>query len=196
MWQSASRIYLQTWILCVVEWRVWVGEEGNCLSSGSFSLLNIIRLGFVCVVECWVWVGEEGNCPSSGSFTLFNIKWNVLSFVLIIHIFSCILFAFVLAAIQCLKRKRLYEQQVEQLGNFQLRIHDQVHLKYLFFSLLRYTWLLHWYLLPVPKCLVNYFNSDDNARRCKSYNRNCWCIENWSSCYESYAESNVSRPLG
>ncbi|RZS21337.1 hypothetical protein BHM03_00053966, partial [Ensete ventricosum] len=31
-----------------------------------------------------------------------------------------------LAAIQCLKRKRLYEQQVEQLGNFQLRIHDQM----------------------------------------------------------------------
>ncbi|XP_045801236.1 vacuolar protein sorting-associated protein 32 homolog 2-like [Trifolium pratense] len=30
------------------------------------------------------------------------------------------------AAIQCLKRKRLYEQQVEQLGNQQLRIHDQM----------------------------------------------------------------------
>ncbi|KAG8487531.1 hypothetical protein CXB51_016164 [Gossypium anomalum] len=30
------------------------------------------------------------------------------------------------AAIQCLKRKRLYEQQIEQLGNFQLRVHDQV----------------------------------------------------------------------
>ncbi|KNA14854.1 hypothetical protein SOVF_103350 [Spinacia oleracea] len=30
------------------------------------------------------------------------------------------------AAITCLKRKRLYEQQVEQLGNMQLRIHDQV----------------------------------------------------------------------
>ncbi|CAL9050032.1 vacuolar protein sorting-associated protein 32 homolog 2-like [Musa acuminata AAA Group] len=30
------------------------------------------------------------------------------------------------AAIQCLKRKRLYEQEVEQLGNFQLRIHDQM----------------------------------------------------------------------
>ncbi|KAL9244590.1 hypothetical protein vseg_018355 [Gypsophila vaccaria] len=30
------------------------------------------------------------------------------------------------AAIQCLKRKKLYEQQVEQLGNFQLRIHDQM----------------------------------------------------------------------
>ncbi|KAL6335319.1 hypothetical protein AAG906_029561 [Vitis piasezkii] len=29
-------------------------------------------------------------------------------------------------AIQCLKRKRLYEQQIEQLGNFQLRIHDQM----------------------------------------------------------------------
>ncbi|CAN6832186.1 unnamed protein product, partial [Brassica oleracea] len=29
-------------------------------------------------------------------------------------------------AIQCLKRKRLYKQQVEQLGNFQLRIHDQM----------------------------------------------------------------------
>eukprot|EP00250_Pteridium_aquilinum_P027159 c3432_g1_i1 orf=507-1157(-) len=30
------------------------------------------------------------------------------------------------AAIQCLKRKKLYEVQVEQLGNFQLRIHDQM----------------------------------------------------------------------
>ncbi|CAI9759049.1 unnamed protein product [Fraxinus pennsylvanica] len=30
------------------------------------------------------------------------------------------------AAIQCLKRKRLYEQQIEQLGNFQLRLHDQM----------------------------------------------------------------------
>ncbi|KAK4797464.1 hypothetical protein SAY86_029790 [Trapa natans] len=30
------------------------------------------------------------------------------------------------AALQCLKRKRLYEQQIEQLGNFQLRIHDQM----------------------------------------------------------------------
>ncbi|KAK2982921.1 hypothetical protein RJ640_006335 [Escallonia rubra] len=30
------------------------------------------------------------------------------------------------AAIQCLKRKKLYEQQIEQLGNFQLRLHDQM----------------------------------------------------------------------
>ncbi|KAJ7533791.1 hypothetical protein O6H91_13G065200 [Diphasiastrum complanatum] len=30
------------------------------------------------------------------------------------------------AAIACLKRKKLYENQVEQLGNFQLRIHDQM----------------------------------------------------------------------
>lgn len=30
------------------------------------------------------------------------------------------------AAIQCLKRKKLYEQHVENLGNFQLRIHDQM----------------------------------------------------------------------
>lgn len=30
------------------------------------------------------------------------------------------------AAIQCLKRKKLYEQQIEQLGNFQLRVHDQM----------------------------------------------------------------------
>ncbi|GJR58771.1 vacuolar protein sorting-associated protein 32 homolog 2 [Tanacetum coccineum] len=29
-------------------------------------------------------------------------------------------------AIQCLKRKKLYERQIEQLGNFQLRIHDQM----------------------------------------------------------------------
>ncbi|MBA0577974.1 hypothetical protein Gorai_020278, partial [Gossypium raimondii] len=33
---------------------------------------------------------------------------------------------FYAAAIQCLKRKRLYEQQIEQLGNFQLRVHDQM----------------------------------------------------------------------
>ncbi|XP_026447541.1 vacuolar protein sorting-associated protein 32 homolog 1-like [Papaver somniferum] len=30
------------------------------------------------------------------------------------------------AAITCLKRKKMLEQQVEQLGNFQLRIHDQM----------------------------------------------------------------------
>ncbi|KAL0733366.1 hypothetical protein Bca4012_009576 [Brassica carinata] len=30
------------------------------------------------------------------------------------------------AAMMCLKRKRVYEQQVEQLGNYQLRIHDQM----------------------------------------------------------------------
>lgn len=30
------------------------------------------------------------------------------------------------AAIQCLKKKKLYESQVEQLGNFQLRVHDQM----------------------------------------------------------------------
>ncbi|GAB4842347.1 hypothetical protein Ancab_012317 [Ancistrocladus abbreviatus] len=30
------------------------------------------------------------------------------------------------AAIQCIKRKKLYEQQIEQLGNMQLRIHDQM----------------------------------------------------------------------
>jgi len=30
------------------------------------------------------------------------------------------------AAIQCLKKKRLIEQQIEQLGNMQLRVHDQV----------------------------------------------------------------------
>ncbi|KAF9615992.1 hypothetical protein IFM89_027931 [Coptis chinensis] len=30
------------------------------------------------------------------------------------------------AAVQCLKKKKLYEQQVSQLGNFQLRIHDQM----------------------------------------------------------------------
>ncbi|KAF5748515.1 vacuolar protein sorting-associated protein 32 2 [Tripterygium wilfordii] len=29
-------------------------------------------------------------------------------------------------ALRCLKRKKLYEQQIEQLGNSQLRIHDQM----------------------------------------------------------------------
>jgi len=30
------------------------------------------------------------------------------------------------AAIQCLKKKKLYETQIEQLSNFQLRVHDQI----------------------------------------------------------------------
>ncbi|XP_010931424.1 vacuolar protein sorting-associated protein 32 homolog 1 isoform X1 [Elaeis guineensis] len=30
------------------------------------------------------------------------------------------------SAIQCLKKKKLYEAQIEQLGNFQLRVHDQM----------------------------------------------------------------------
>ncbi|KAL5206867.1 hypothetical protein ABZP36_035076 [Zizania latifolia] len=30
------------------------------------------------------------------------------------------------AAIQCLKKKKLYETQIEQLANFQLRVHDQI----------------------------------------------------------------------
>ncbi|KAI0501803.1 hypothetical protein KFK09_016748 [Dendrobium nobile] len=30
------------------------------------------------------------------------------------------------AAIQCLKKKKLYEAQIEQIGNFQLRVHDQM----------------------------------------------------------------------
>ncbi|XP_058104327.1 vacuolar protein sorting-associated protein 32 homolog 2-like isoform X5 [Magnolia sinica] len=30
------------------------------------------------------------------------------------------------AALQCLKRKKFYEGQMEHLGNFQLRIHDQL----------------------------------------------------------------------
>lgn len=47
--------------------------------------------------------------------------FNILLFI--VWYWLVLLFA---AAIQCLKRKRLYEQQIEQLGNFQLRIHDQV----------------------------------------------------------------------
>ncbi|XP_062198042.1 vacuolar protein sorting-associated protein 32 homolog 2-like [Phragmites australis] len=30
------------------------------------------------------------------------------------------------AAVQCLKRKKLHETQIEQLANFQLRVHDQI----------------------------------------------------------------------
>nr|CAB3488918.1 unnamed protein product [Digitaria exilis] len=30
------------------------------------------------------------------------------------------------AAIQCLKKKKLYETQIEQISNFQLRVHDQI----------------------------------------------------------------------
>ncbi|XP_021898710.1 vacuolar protein sorting-associated protein 32 homolog 2-like [Carica papaya] len=46
------------------------------------------------------------------------IRYFVFSLILAYYDFA--------AAIQCLKRKRLYEQQIEQLGNFQLRIHDQM----------------------------------------------------------------------
>lgn len=33
--------------------------------------------------------------------------------------------------------------------------------------------------------------ADDNARRGESHYRNCRCLENWSSCHEGNAESNV-----
>lgn len=36
------------------------------------------------------------------------------------------------------------------------------------------------------------FYADDYVRRRKSNNRNCRCIEEWSFCDESNAESNVS----
>ena len=89
------------------------------------------------------------------------------------------------AAIKCLKRKKLYEQQIEQLGNFQLRIHDQVPLhcfefKWNFvFETLSWTRILY--------CVV-----DDNAGKCKCYNRNGWCTEKWNSCNEGYEQDNVS----
>ncbi|KAJ0081255.1 hypothetical protein Patl1_11079 [Pistacia atlantica] len=61
--------------------------------------------------------------------------WYVGFYVaIIVHSVNCIFLALCRrlkclrkrTAIQCLKRKRLYEQQIEQLGNFQLRIHDQM----------------------------------------------------------------------
>lgn len=91
-----------------------------------------------------------------------------------------------IAAIQCLKRKRLYEQQIEQLGNFQLRIHDQVLFMY------------QWCCLPIGNSdvasfkLCLYLFVDDNARGSKSYHGNCGCSENRSSCNEGYAKGNVS----
>lgn len=89
------------------------------------------------------------------------------------------------AAIQCLKRKKLYEQQVEQLGNFQLRIHDQVRLICICLKI----------ACSVVTFLLNeivYVNfPDDNARGGKSHNWNCWCFENWSISNEGNAESHV-----
>ncbi|MQL74248.1 hypothetical protein Taro_006590 [Colocasia esculenta] len=42
-----------------------------------------------------------------------------------IHLKTCFTFVCPAAALQCLKRKKFYESQVEQLWDFQLRIHDQ-----------------------------------------------------------------------
>lgn len=75
-----------------------------------------------------------------------------------------------IAAIQCLKRKRLYEQQIEQLGNFQLRIHDQV-LRDKYLIIFHPSIILFGLHTPYKLCL--HLVLDDNARGGKSYNRNC-----------------------
>lgn len=98
------------------------------------------------------------------------------------------------AAIQCLKRKRLYEQQVEQLGNFQLRIHDQVLLSIYIIYMQVISFSVYWifYSWNISNEILV---SDDNARRCKSYNGDCRCFEKWSSCHEGDAEGHVSDRL-
>lgn len=55
-----------------------------------------------------------------------------------------------------------------------------------------YFWIIWFWWMGFCCIDVAYVDvADDNARRCKSHNRNCRCLENWSSCNESNAESNV-----
>lgn len=125
----------------------------------------------------------------------------------------------VTAAIQCLKRKKLYEVQVEQLGNFQLRIHDQVrhYINVLVFPsdgvkvagcwnwkywLSTVSLLFIYYYCEIlcnaavhPVCLtfssVAVLCADDHARRCQGNHRDCGCIAQWCFSYEGYPESHV-----
>ncbi|CAA7410976.1 unnamed protein product [Spirodela intermedia] len=55
------------------------------------------------------------------------------------------------AALQCLKRKRFYEGQVEQIWDFQLRIHDQVIFPRDVFSCLFTSQLSLSYSLRMPR---------------------------------------------
>ena len=82
----------------------------------------------------------------------------------------------------------MYEQQIEQLGNFQLRIHDQVCVKSKDDSV---------YVLSLFFCILRYLFcvTDDNAGRCYSYHRNSCSIKNWSSCHEGCAKSNVRSAI-
>lgn len=123
----------------------------------------------------------------------------------------------VTAAIQCLKRKKLYEVQVEQLGNFQLRIHDQVRhcINVLVFSVMvsrlqavetgntdyqLFSLLFIYYLCEMQlytQCVwpvltsVAVFCADDHARRCQGNHRDRGCIAQWCFSYEGYPESHV-----
>lgn len=115
---------------------------------------------------------------------VFQYCWNCWTFA-----FFRLTFGHYSAAIQCLKRKKLYEQQVEQLGNFQLRIHDQV----IFRDIVKINLVLkimHVKNLKLGSCLN--LQSDDYARRCKSHHRDRWCFENWCCSNEGHAEGNVS----
>lgn len=73
---------------------------------------------------------------SSLNFTILSVFFFLFHMCLLFLLLTNLPYKWA-AAIQCLKRKRLYEQQIEQLGNFQLRIHDQVSIVFLFRHLLQ-----------------------------------------------------------
>lgn len=160
--------------------------------SSSLNLFS--HLPETVVGRLWEWGRSYKQCRTVSGLTSC---WDVVG---------------VTAAIQCLKRKKLYEVQVEQLGNFQLRIHDQVwhHINVLVCQrlcqgcrLLKLEILIincfsaFHFLLLYTQCVwpvltsVAVLCADDHARRCQGNHRDCWCIAQWCFSYEGYPESHV-----
>ena len=117
----------------------------------QFSVLNFFDL----LVVGWNWLG-----PVYLSSTIWSGSYSKSLLLLLLYVYCLwldvyLVFCFT-AAIQCLKRKRLYEQQIEQLGNFQLRIHDQVKFCNLIVSIACW-YILSPFLLVIEVCELCFY---------------------------------------
>ncbi|KAE8727745.1 putative magnesium transporter NIPA3 [Hibiscus syriacus] len=104
---------------------------GVCSLVGSISVMSVKALGIA--LKLTFSRMNQLVYPQTWAFTLVVVTYvitqmNYLNKALDTFNTTVLspIYYVMFTCIQCLKRKRLYEQQIEHLGNFQLRIHDQM----------------------------------------------------------------------
>lgn len=89
-----------------------------------FSDLVPFLFGNLCKIVFWVFMAI---ITVISVFLFLSMHMFALLFYLLATLKNFIrMFCFIPAAIQCMKKKKLHEAKMEQLGNFELQIHDQV----------------------------------------------------------------------